>query len=111
MAYSEDIDRRITSIVMDWPGVEHRKMFGGTCHLLQGNMFCGVHKDRLILRLGEERAAELLCDDHVDEFDITGRPMRGWIMVSEDAFHTDRELAELLNLAREFVGALPAKKK
>ena len=68
-----------------------------------------MHKDRLILRLGEERAAELLGDDHVDEFDITGRTMKGWIMVSEDAFRTDRELAQWLSLAREFVVTLPAK--
>lgn len=26
-------------------------MFGGVCHLLNGNMFCGVYKDFLILRL------------------------------------------------------------
>lgn len=109
MAYSEDIDRRIASIVKAWQDVERRKMFGGTCHLLHGNIFCGVHKDRLILRLGEERAAELLGDDHVEEFDITGRTMKGWVMVSEDAFRTDRELAQWLSLAREFVVTLPAK--
>ena len=68
-----------------------------------------MHKDRLILRLGEERAAELLGDDHVDEFDITGRTMKGWIMVREDAFRTDRELAEWLSLDREFVVTFPAK--
>lgn len=110
MAYSGDIDRRIARILMDWQDVERRKMFGGPCHLLHGNIFCGVHKDRLIFRLRVERAAELLGDDHVDEFDITGRPMKGWIMVSEDAFRTDRELAQWLSLAREFVVTLPAKK-
>ena len=53
MAYRGDIDRRIARILMDWQDVERRKMLGGTCQLLHGNIFCGVHKDRLILRLGE----------------------------------------------------------
>jgi hypothetical protein len=35
--------------------------------------------------------------------------MKGWIMVSEDAFRTDRELAQWLSLAREFVVTLPVK--
>ena len=111
MAYSKEIDRRILSLVEDWEGVERKKMFGGTCHLLGGHMFCGVIDDKLILRLGEARAAELLIDDLVDEFDITGRPMKGWVMVDEEAFPTDQKLADWLDLAREFVVALPAKKR
>jgi hypothetical protein len=35
-------------------------MFGGVCHLLNGNMFCGAYKDYLILRLGETVAKEAL---------------------------------------------------
>ena len=46
MAYSEEIDRRILSLVEDWEGVERKKMFGGTCHLLGGHMFCGVLDDK-----------------------------------------------------------------
>ena len=47
MAYSEQLDRRITASVGPW-GAERRKMFGG-------NMMCGVYKDNVILRLGETR--------------------------------------------------------
>ena len=111
MAYSEEIDRRIVGLVADWQDVERRKMFGGTCHLLGEHMFCGVSGDRLILRLGETRAAQFLSDDNVFEFDITGKPMKGWVMVSEHAFRTDRELAQWLDMARKFVLTLPAKKK
>ncbi len=57
MAYSEEIDRRIVGLVADWHHVERRKMFGGTCHLLGGHMFCGVSGNKLILRLGADRAA------------------------------------------------------
>ena len=111
MSYSENIDRRGFGLVKDMQGVERKKMFGGTCHLLHGNIFCKVHNNRLILRLGEAHAAELPSNDHVDEFDITGRPMKGWIMVGEDGFHSDWELAQWLDSARRFVLSLPAKNK
>ena len=109
MAYNEDIDHRIVSLVADWRGVERRKMFGGTCHLLDGHMFCGVSGDQLILRLGEARASELRGTEHISEFDITGRPMKGWVMVDQEAFRSDRELARWLALAKDFVISLPAK--
>ena len=84
-------------------------MFGGVCHLLNGNMFCGVNKDFLILRLGEENGNKALALPHVRPFDITGKPMKGWVMVEQDGFKTDRELANWLNQAREFVSSLPPK--
>ena len=37
---------------------QSQKMFGGVCNLLNGNIFCGVYKDYLILRLGEKHAED-----------------------------------------------------
>ncbi len=107
MAYDEDLDRRITEAVEDWPAVR-KKMFGGTCHLLNGNMVCGVLEDRLILRLGERAAGEALAQDSVQPFDITGRPMKGWVMV-EKIETEGAELHQWLKRARAFVETLPPK--
>jgi hypothetical protein len=72
-------------------------------------MFCGVHKDFLILRLGEEKAREALPLPFVKPFDITGRPMKGWIMVEERGFTAERELKEWLEKAKAFVKTLGSK--
>ena len=56
MPYNEEIENRINQVVTAWPNTDSKKMFGGICHLQNGNMFCGVYKDFLILRLGEENA-------------------------------------------------------
>ncbi len=48
MAYDEKLDARVREIVVKW-GATTKKMFGGTCHLLQGNMLCGVNTDQLIV--------------------------------------------------------------
>jgi hypothetical protein len=72
-------------------------------------MFCGVYKDFLILRLGEENAERALRLSVVKPFDITGRPMKGWVMVEEDGFKKEEELEAWLNQAKAFVRTLPAK--
>ena len=109
MAYNENIESRIKKIVSGWKGTEDKKMFGGICHLLNGNMFCGVHKEFLILRLGTKKAEDALKLPHVRPFDITGRPMKGWVMMAEAGFKNDKELNNWLLQARKFVETLPMK--
>ena len=111
MAYNEEIDSRVTAIVSGWKNTSRKKMFGGICHLLNGNMVAGVYKDFLILRLGEKGSQEALRSSHARPFDITGRPMKGWVMVSPEGFPAMDELEELLNEARVFVATLPVKKE
>ena len=90
---------------------EHRfqKNVRGVCHLLNGNMFCGIYKDFLILRLGEENGDKALGLPFVKPFDITGRPMKGWVMVAQAGFNDDETLDAWLNQAGAFARTLRAK--
>lgn len=108
MSYNEKLDESIAKIVSAWENIGRKKMFGGICYLLNGNMVCGVYKDYLILRLGEQAAAKALKGSFVREFDITGRPMKGWVMVEEKGF-TGSKLEKWLKEARSFVETLPKK--
>jgi len=109
MAYNEELDARIKKIVSRWKNTADKKMFGGVCHLLGGNMFCGVYKDFLILRLGEENAKEAMKLPFVRPFDITGRPMKGWVMVDKGGFETEEALKQWLEKAKKFASGLPPK--
>ena len=107
MAYDEMLDARIIDIVADW-GTTTKKMFGGTCHLLHGNMLCGVNKDSLIVRLGQEVGAAALQEPHTRPMDVTGRPMKGWVVVEPKGYEGD-SLQDWLDRARTFVSTLPPK--
>jgi len=109
MPYNEDIEARIKRIILGWENTDRKKMFGGVCHLLNGNMFCGVYKDFLILRLGENQSKNALEFPFVRPFDITGRPMKGWVMVEGEGFRSDQELEAWLNKAKDFAETLPSK--
>ena len=109
MPYNTHIEERIDAVIRGWAGTARKNMFGGVCHLLDGNMFCGVYKEYLILRLGVENAERAMQKPHTVPFDITGRPMKGWVMVAREGFKTTAELTQLLEQARAFVRTLPPK--
>jgi hypothetical protein len=41
--------------------------------------------------------------------DLTGRPMKGWIIVGQDGIDSDQQLTRWIDLSLTFVRTLPAK--
>ena len=109
MAYSASLAQRIRQVLNHQRGIAEKKMFGGVGFLLHGNLCVGIWKNSLIARLGPEQADAALQQPHVRAFDITGRPMKGWVMIEPDGIDTDEQLADWIRLSEEFVGALPRK--
>jgi hypothetical protein len=108
MAYDEDLAARVRVALARRKNVAEKKMFGGVGWLLNGNMCVGVWKRWLIARLGGDYA-EALRDANVREFDITGKPLTGWVMVEPPGVATDEELRDWVGRCVAFVRTLPAK--
>ena len=89
MAFDEFLAARIRDALVRKKGVEEKKMFGGIGFLLNGNMLVGVWKDSLIARLGPDEGEEALREPNVRVFDITGRPMRNWVLVEPEGIEDD----------------------
>src|SRR5712691_3607415 len=81
MAFDERLAERIRGSLGRRKGLAEKKMFGGIAFLLNGNMCIGVHKTELIVRLAPEETAAALTQAHTRRFDLTGRPMKGWILI------------------------------
>ncbi len=109
MAYNLELEDRIEELTGPWEGLARKRMFGGLCYLLYGNMAFGIWKDFLIVRTGPEIAEKFLEHEGVHPFDITGRPMKGWIMADQNHWGDPEDLAGLLGLGREFALNLPRK--
>ena len=109
MAYSTDLEDRMDASVGDW-GLTKKKMFGGIGYLLAGNMCFGIYEDYLIVRLGSAAAAKpYLAQAHVKPMDITGRPMKGWVMVAPTAYDGPEQLRQWLSRGTQFARTLPPK--
>jgi len=108
MAYDLKLAERIRSELNGISFVE-RKMFGGVGFLLSGNMACGVNKNDLIVRVDPGKHSMLLKKPHVRPFDMTGRPMKGWLVVEADGCKTDKQLSTWVKEGVEFAVTLPTK--
>ena len=109
MAYSEEHAQIFRDALSDLSGITEKKMFGGLCFMLNGNMLCGVHKDGGMARVGKDNEAAALELDGVEPLSFTGRRMGGMVDVSEKAIEHAGTRDAVLTLAREFVESLPAK--
>lgn len=108
MAYNEELDARVRAVADAW-GAERKAMFGGTGYMVGGNLFAGVYKDRLLVRLSAEEGAAALGEPDVEPFDMMPRPMPGWITVGAPSLDGDG-LELWLARGREYADSLPPKK-
>jgi len=109
MAYDKGLAQRVREEMIELPGFVEKKMFGGVGYMLQGNMACGVNGEDLIVRVGPERYQDALARPHTRPFDMTGRPMKGWVMVSPKGYEADKDLRDWVQQGIEFASSLPAK--
>jgi hypothetical protein len=109
MAFDENLAARLRAHLGKRTGVTERQMFGGIIYMLQGNMCCGVHRDALIARLGPEGANGALGEPYTRVFDLTGRPMKAWVLVEAKGLVKDAQLGKWVDRAATWAGSLPPK--
>lgn len=109
MSYNLDLEDRIDRVTDRLGEIANKKMFGGVGYLINGNMCFGIHKESLVLRTSPEKAEELMKSEYVTPFDISGKSMKGWVLVSPDVLETDDQLLDILKLGVSFAETLPKK--
>ena len=109
MTYNKGLAQRVRTVLEGKSVFEEKKMFGGVCFLLHGNMACGILKEILIVRVGPEKYENALKLTHTRKFDITGKPMKGWVMVSPEGYDTDERLSYWIEQGVAFALTLPVK--
>ena len=109
MAFDEALAARVRKRLGKHAGLTEKKMFGGFAFLLKGNMCCGVSGQDLIVRLDPTQTEKALAEPHTRVFDLTGRTMKGWILVSPEGLATDAALGKWVGIALGYAGSLPPK--
>ena len=109
MAYDQALAEVMRDALSDTPGIVEKKMFSGLCFMMDGNMLCGVHKGGGMFRVGKDNVEAALAIEGARPMDFTGRPMKGFVDVTDEVLDDDNRRATLIALAKDFVGAMPAK--
>jgi TfoX/Sxy family transcriptional regulator of competence genes len=109
VAFDEGLAERIRMATADEPGMSERRMFGGLCFLVDGNMCVGIVGTELMVRVGPDAWEECLAHPHTREMDFTGRSMRGMVYVDEAGISEDEDLESWLQRGLEHALSLPPK--
>ena len=100
---------RLRPLFVRRKGYSEKKMFGGICFMINGNMCAGPWKGSLIVRLDKKDHEAIQSEPNVLLMDITGKVMKGWAMVEPDGIQTDSDLQAWVERAIVFARSLPAK--
>ena len=102
MAFNEKINDRIREAIADMPNVEEKHMFGGTCFMLNGKMCMGVVQDDMMCRIGPDAYEQALERKGCREMVFTGKPMKGYVFVSEEGMKSKKDFDYWIDLCIKF---------
>lgn len=114
MAIDNELDKRFYRAIGVRKGVDEKRMMGGHCFMLNGNMIGGADRNektghgRFMFRVGKENEAKALSFPEATKVEQGGRSMGGMVFVDADCC-SDADLKALAKLALSFVKQLPAK--
>jgi TfoX/Sxy family transcriptional regulator of competence genes len=112
MAFNEHLNDRIREALADLQNVEEKRMFGGSCYMVNDKMCIGVIHDEMMCRVGPDNYEMAVEKPGCREMIFTTRPMKGYVYVAEEALRTQDEFHYWINLCLDFnIHAIPSKKK
>jgi len=109
MAFDQGLAERIRKHLAGQKGLTEKRMFGGLAFLLNANMCCGVHRRESIVRLDPAQTGSALAEPHTRVFDLSGRAMKGWILVEPAGLADEPALAKWLRFGTNYAASLPKK--
>jgi len=109
MAFDDYLADRVRQTLQEKNIVfNEKRMFGGLCIMVDDKMLLGIDIDkktgenRLMLRLDPETHEQVLQKQGAREMDFTGKPMKGFVYISSEAFDDDESLSKWVQLALEY---------
>ncbi len=91
---------------------DYKKMFGYPAFFVNGNLFVGVHSDKLFLRLPDDDGASIKnrFKDVTNFEPLPGRAMKGYVILPKSLYSNDSVFKEWLDKSIKYASALPTKK-
>lgn len=109
MSYDQRLANDVRARIGRRSDVTEKEMFGGIAFMVGGNMAVGVTGHELMVRVGKEAHDEAVSRPGARIFDLSARPMRGWVVVSPEGFPTEVDLDAWIKQGVAYAESLPAK--
>jgi TfoX/Sxy family transcriptional regulator of competence genes len=111
MAYDEKLADRVREALADVFKVEEKKMFRGVTFMVDDKMCISVSGDELMLRLDPEMTEQLAEENGTRPMVHGGKHMKGFIYISPERFHNQKELDHWIQLALDYNPIAKSSKK
>lgn len=103
MAYNEALAERVKELLHAKKiKYTEKKMFGGLCFLVDDKMLLGVEKNRLMTRIDPDDEAAALKKKGAKPMDFTGKIMKGFLFVDDNAVEMDKDLEYWVDLCMKY---------
>lgn len=109
MAFDHELAERIRDVLGPLPYLTEKRMFGGLCFMVFGNMCFGIIRENLMARVGADAYEQALTESFTSEMDITGKPLTGFVIVDSEGIAETEDLRQWLNRCLDFALSLPPK--
>ena len=106
---SEEAKAAFSKLVPDEPAVTLKPMFGQLSAFVNGNMFCGIFGEELMVRLPEAEIAAVKKRGGRDFEPMAGHKMGGYVVAPGDWRAKPAPALALINKALAYTRAMPAK--
>jgi TfoX/Sxy family transcriptional regulator of competence genes len=88
---------------------ERKRMFGGLCFMLNGNMLMGTFRGGLMARVSKATHVEALKIPGAKAMEMQGRVMEGFILIDAESVEDDEALKRWVDMALAYNATLPTK--
>ena len=112
--YDEELSDRLRDALEGMAGVSEKRMMGGLCFMLNGNMLGGAHREKsgeqfFMFRVGKESESAALSRPGARPMQLGDRsPMRGFVFV-DASLCDDSQLKGWVSMALAYISTLPSK--
>ena len=107
MAFDEELADRLRALLSERPDVSEKRMFGGLAFLISGKLAVAASgQGGLMVRVPPDETEALLEKRGVEPFVMRGKPMDGWLRVSEDGYHSEVALREWVERSASYAETL-----
>ena len=112
MAYDEFLADRMRQVFQDRRiPTNEKKMMGGLGFMVDDKLCIGIYKDELMARIDPDEMDELLSRGSCRQMIHGGRPMKGYIIVEDEGFDSDKGLVFWIGKCLEFNPKAKSSKK
>jgi hypothetical protein len=83
--YNSEHETALNKIMGNMPDAEAGKMFGYPGYKVNGKLAAGLHKEGIIVKIGRDRAAEVISKGTGAKFEpLPGRVWKDWVLLTSD---------------------------